>query len=122
MSVTSAPKRMNVNVNGKTLTCLMLDNSAVDDLLSKLPMKVKMEDFIGQEKITYDAGSLNIKGAKAGGHYKTGDIIYYIPWKTLCFIYNVSNGGNDDIVLLGSVESGIENLKIKGKFEIELTK
>ncbi len=65
------------------------DNPAVRDFLSMLPLKLKLEEFAGREKISYLPRKLKHTGSP-GSDPEDGDLIYFIPWGNLGFYYNTA--------------------------------
>lgn len=65
------------------------DSPAVRDFLSMLPLKLKLEEFAGREKISYLPRKLNHSGSP-GSDPEDGDLIYFIPWGNLGFYYNTA--------------------------------
>lgn len=53
--------KINITVDGKTVTATLIDNSASRDLVSRLPLEINLEDFNNTtEKIFYPKPSLNL--------------------------------------------------------------
>ena len=122
-----------VNINTQREISLRLDegeivveleeNSAADDLLSRLPMTVNFEDYNGTEKISYLDAELNLDNAPDECTPKAGDLTYYAPWGNLTFFYQDFRQ-SPQLVPLGQVIYGkelLENLDKAGTVTIELT-
>jgi hypothetical protein len=84
-------------------------NPTSRDFVSKLPLDLTFEDFAGKEKISYLPERLTTDGSSAGPT-QDGDLIYYVPWGNIGFLYNADGGQNDDVITIGRVESGVERL------------
>lgn len=53
--------KINFTVDGNTVSATLIDNSASRDLVSRLPLEIKLEDFNNTtEKIFYPKPSLNL--------------------------------------------------------------
>lgn len=65
------------------------DNPTVRDLLSLLPVTIRLEEYAGREKIGYFERKLTTDGSP-GSDPENGDLIYFAPWGNLGFYYNAS--------------------------------
>jgi len=74
------------------------DNPTVRDLLSMLPLTLKLEEFAGREKIGYLPRKLAIAGSP-GSDPEDGDLIYFVPWGNLGFYYDTSGIGYSDLTI-----------------------
>jgi hypothetical protein len=117
-SITDTPKggtvRIKITVGNTEVTALMADNAAARDFTSRLPLSVWMDDFANSEKIFYPEPGLTIKGVSGGHTTKTGDICVYVPWGDVFVYYGLGGGYSKDIILLGSLESGVEVFNVEG--------
>jgi len=87
------------------------DNAAVRDFLSMLPLKVKVEEFAGREKIAYLARKLRAE-TSPGSDPEDGDLIYYIPWGNLGFYYNTAGiGYSDQTIHMGIYKASRDDLQ-----------
>ena len=85
------------------------DNPTSRDLLAKLPLTLEFEEFGGREKISYLAAPLATHGSP-GSAPGDGTLVYYKPWGNLGFYYNATGGHDDNLITLGTVESGMDGL------------
>jgi hypothetical protein len=85
------------------------DNPTSRDFVSKLPLTLTFEDFAGQEKISYLPERLATDGS-SGSSPSDGDLIYYKPWGNIGFFYTAGGGHDDNVIPIGTVESGMEHL------------
>ena len=86
------------------------DNPTVRDFLSLLPLKMKLEEFAGREKIGYFTRKLAVKGSK-GSDPEDGDLIYFVPWGNIGFYYNASGiGYSDQTIHIGRYKATPEQL------------
>ena len=89
----------------------LANNPTSRDFVSKLPLTLTFEEFAGREKISYLPERLTTVGSP-GTAARNGDLIYYMPWGNLGFFYNAADGGpSDDVKLIGTVESGMNQLE-----------
>ena len=80
------------------------------DFLSMLPLRLKLEDLAGKEKISYLPRKLKTKGSP-GSDPEDGDLIYYAPWGNLGFYYDASGiGFSRDTINLGSYRASARRL------------
>ena len=76
--------KINITVDGKTVSATLIDNSASRDLVSRLPLEITLEDFNNTtEKIFYPKPSLNLNEKKNGIAPVPGDITIYEPWQNV---------------------------------------
>lgn len=86
------------------------ENSAAEDLISRLPMTVSFEDFNGTEKISYLDSALNLSEAPDHCAPQAGDLTYYAPWGNLAFFYREFRESSQ-LIPLGTVTEGLEYLE-----------
>ncbi len=78
--------------------------------LSMLPLRLKLEQFAGKEKISYLPRKLRTKGSP-GSDPKDGDLIYYAPWGNLGFYYDAFGiGYSRDTINLGTYRASERRL------------
>lgn len=78
---------LKMTVGGQTITATMEDNSAVRDLMSRLPLEVTLTDYNRTEKIFYPDPALNIESVTHGCAPVPGDITIYAPWGNVAIFY-----------------------------------
>lgn len=87
------------------------DNPTVRDLLAKLPLTLKLEEFAGREKIAYLPQKLNVTGSP-GSDPEDGDLIYFVPWGNLGFYYNTAGiGFSRQTIHLGRYRATLPQLR-----------
>jgi len=112
-----ATMKMRIKIGKEVLTATMLDTEASRDFVSMLPLKLRLKDYAGTEKVSDLPGKLSTKGAPSGYDPSVGDIAYYAPWGNLAIFYK-DFGYAKGLIKLGSIESGIEKLaKMQGEFD-----
>ncbi len=92
------------------------DNPAVRDLLSMLPLTLKLEEYNGREKIGYLPRKLKLNGSP-GSDPEDGDLIYFVPWGNIGFYYNTAGIGYSDLTIhLGVYKATLEQLnRLEGR-------
>ena len=110
---TATSMKMNITVGNHTITATMEDNAAARDLLSRLPLKVTLDDFNNTtEKIFYPSPALTIEGVTRGCAPKPGDITIYVPWGNVA-IFCKSWSHSNDLIKIGHIDgNGIEELSV----------
>ena len=94
----------------KEIIVKMEDNSAADDLVSKLPLTLDFEDYNGTEKISYLDSELDISDAPDACTPLAGTLAYYAPWGNLAFFYHDFRE-SPQLIPLGEIVSGQEYLE-----------
>ena len=105
--------KIRLTIHGKEVSATLIDNATSRDLLSLLPLTLKLEDYAATEKITYLPRKLSTAGAPAGSDPSVGDVSYYAPWGNLAIFYK-DFGYSKGLIHLGRIESGIEALSVSG--------
>lgn len=78
--------------------------------VSMLPLRLKLDDLGGKEKISYLPRKVRTKGSP-GSDPEDGDLIYYVPWGNLGFSYDASGVGfSRDTINLGSYRASARRL------------
>lgn len=85
------------------------DNPTSRDFVSKVPLTLRFEEFAGKEKISYLPERLTTAGS-SGSAPRNGNLIYFVPWGNVGFFYNADGGHDDNVITIGSVESGMDQL------------
>jgi hypothetical protein len=101
--------RISIKLGAKVITASLADSATSRDLVSLLPLRIKLEDYAATEKIGYLPRKLATVGAPAGTEPAAGDITYYAPWGNLALFhkdFRYSSG----LIPLGKIESGLEAL------------
>jgi hypothetical protein len=90
-------------------TATLIDSETTRDLLSLLPLTLRLSDYAKTEKISDLPRRLSTADAPNGVDPAIGDITYYSPWGNLAIFYR-DFGYSTGLVTLGSINSGIEAL------------
>lgn len=101
--------RMRFSTGDASIVVRLADNPTSRDLISRLPLTMTFEDLAGREKISYLPHPLATDGSP-GSTPSNGTLIYYKPWGNIGFYYNASGGHDDNLIPLGTVESGMDQL------------
>lgn len=114
---------MKITIGDKTYTATMEDNAAAQDLLSRLPLDITLEDYNNTtEKIFYPSPALNTDGVKGGCAPVPGDITIYAPWKNVA-VFCKSWSHSNDLIKIGHIDGdGIKALQVSGDVKVKFEK
>lgn len=85
-------------------------NKFSKSLMEQLPIKVKIDDYAGMEKIFYPPFNLVEPDKGAGYKPSLGDITYYAPWGNIAIFYNEFSHASG-LIYLGKIVSGTDRIK-----------
>jgi hypothetical protein len=111
--------KINIDVEGATITATLDDSLAARDFASLLPLTLTLEDYNSTEKISDLPRRLSIEGAPAGIDPSPGHITYYAPWGNLAIFYR-DFGYSRGLVKLGAIVSGGEALDVPGSVKVTI--
>ena len=111
-----SPMRIDIDIEGATITATLDDSPAARDFASLLPLTLTLEDYNSTEKISTLPQRLSIEGALAGFDPSSGDLTYYAPWGNLAIFYK-DFGYSTGLVKLGAIVSGAEALNLPGSLK-----
>lgn len=110
----STPKlsgvKLKLTVNGKDEVIIsMYDNTAVDALLKRLPLKdLSFYDLSGEEKPIEELDEpLSLEKEEPGYDPIAGEMVLYRPWGNFTFFYKDFRY-SDELVPLGIIEDGLD--------------
>ncbi len=110
---TEETAKIRLTFDGGEAILVLADNAAARSLLAQMPLTQEFEDFNSIEKICRLNESLTTDGVNSGVDPDIADVTLYVPWNTLAFYYD-DYGYNDDLIPIGHVESGMDNLAAMG--------
>ena len=111
--------KINIRIEDTVLPATLNGSKAAQDFASLLPLSLTLEDHASTEKISDLPRRLSTDGAPPGSDPAVGDLAYYAPWGNLAVYYRdfeYSTG----LVLLGTVDSGIEALARRGSLNVKI--
>ena len=103
--------KINIDVEGATITAILDDSPAARDFASLLPLTLTLDDYNSTEKISNLPRRLSAEGAPAGLDPSPGDLTYYAPWGNLAVFYR-DFGYSRGLVKLGAIVTGGESLNV----------
>lgn len=110
--------KIRVEANGRAVVFQLNDSNAARALFAQLPLKEKVEDFGGKEKIFYPPEKLNTDNTPLADS-KAGSLAYYAPWGDVVLFYE-DFGKAPGLYALGHVISGAEHIRdLRGTLSIE---
>lgn len=87
-----------------TVPLTLADNSAVRDLLSRLPLEIELQDFGGgAERIFYPKPELDTGDVERGFKPQAGDIAIFGPWGNVALFLKDANF-HEGLIRLGSFD------------------
>ncbi|MCP2323935.1 hypothetical protein HDA40_002442 [Hamadaea flava] len=101
--------RIRFTTGEASIVVQLADNPTSRDLVAQLPLTLTFEEFAGREKISYLPRRLATDGS-AGSAPANGTLIYYKPWGNLGFYYRAAGGHDANLIPLGTVETGLDQL------------
>ena len=112
--------KINITVNGKTLTAVLEDNPTTQALVQKLPLTLPMLNLYGRE-MCYRFDEALPTGALTSESYEVGDLAYWPPRHSFVILYK-QNGEHFERQHLGRITSGDVNVFGSGAdMEVTLT-
>jgi hypothetical protein len=111
--------KIRLTINGKIVTATLADNTTAKDFYSLLPLNLVLDDYAATEKISYLPRKLSTGGVAAGKDPSIGDIAYYAPWGNLAIFYK-DFGYSNGLIKLGTIDSGVEALKVPGPLKVRI--
>jgi hypothetical protein len=110
--------KIRIKFGDEVLTATMLDTETSRDFVAMLPLKLRLSDYAGAEKISDLPRELSTKHAPAGYDPSVGDIAFYSPWGNVAVFYKDA-GYAKGLIHLGRIDGGIEKLaNKKGDFDV----
>ncbi|WP_258170418.1 cyclophilin-like fold protein [Burkholderia multivorans] len=113
--------RINMDVEGTTITATLENSEAARDFASLLPLTLTLEDYASTEKISDLPRRLSTAGAPSGIAPKVGDLTYYSPWGNLA-VFHRDFRYSDGLVKLGTLDAGIEIMRKPGTLKVTVSK
>ncbi|MBY5901413.1 cyclophilin-like fold protein (plasmid) [Rhizobium leguminosarum] len=110
--------RIRIGFNNLTLTATLADNPTARDLVSMLPLNLKIEDYGRNEKIVHLPRKLTEEGSGAFGNEQPGDLCYFKPWGNLALFY--ADYRWDGLIRLGRFDNDFEPLRVRGEYPLRI--
>lgn len=107
-------QKIRIIVDGQVIAATLTDSPATRDLIARLPLTLKLDDYAGTEKIVYLDRKLPTTGAPPGATPTAGTIAYYAPWGNLAFYYK-DFSYSPGLIVLGRIVTGVATLKRGGQ-------
>ena len=114
--------QIEIKNNSRTFRVVLNDSQAARDFYKQLPLSVDVKNFSDNEKMFCPPQKLKTQGSIVA-HVTKGTLAYFIPWGNLTIFYKDYAPVSEDLIEIGKVISGEENLeKMAGKLEIMVVK
>jgi hypothetical protein len=111
--------KIKIIIGDSTLSATLVDNPTTKDLVSLLPLDLKLDDYAGTEKVSYLSKKLSTQDAPSGYDPAIGDITYYSPWGNLAIFYK-DFGYASGLIHLGKIDGGIEVLNTSNSLNVTI--
>lgn len=111
--------KFRMSFNDQTMTATLLGNPSARELVSMLPLQLKIEDYSTNEKIAYLPRKLTQVVDQPFDNERPGDVAYYVPWGNLVFFYD-SYRYSKGLIRLGRFDDGFVPLLTRGEFPLQL--
>ncbi|USQ85934.1 cyclophilin-like fold protein [Streptomyces phaeoluteigriseus] len=115
----STPMDIRVTIDGQLVDATLNDSPAARDLASLLPLTLDLKDFHGTERIADPPRKLTAEDAPAPAAAKVGDIAYFAPWGNLAIFYKDGPAASSDLLILGHIDAGADQLSGADRITIE---
>jgi hypothetical protein len=100
-------------------TATLEDNPSARDLVSMLPLALKITDYSINEKIAYLPRKLTEDGSGRFGRAAPGDLCYYAPWGNLA-LFHGSYRWSQGLIRLGRLDHGPAPLLVRGEYPLRV--
>ncbi|NOL48673.1 hypothetical protein HKX40_00770 [Pelistega europaea] len=95
----------------QSIIASLADNPTARDFYKLLPLKLKLSNYAGVEKIGNLDSRLSTKDAPRSYAGRKGDLTYYAPWGNIAIFTDNSNVGEArGLIYFGRFEQGLEHL------------
>jgi hypothetical protein len=113
------PMRIRFIFADQDFTATLENNPSARDLVSMLPLDLKITDYSTNEKIAYLPRKLTEDGSGRFGNETVGDLCYYAPWGNLAMFhgpYHWSRG----LIRLGRLDQEAKPLLVRGEHPLRV--
>ena len=107
------PMKIEIIVDGETLTATLNDSAAARDFAAQLPLEVQLKDYHGIEKVFDPPAKLSTAGAPSGYDPDVGDITFYAPWGNIAIFYK-DFGYSSGLIPIGRIDGDMALLSRPG--------
>ncbi|MDT0567692.1 cyclophilin-like fold protein [Streptomyces sp. DSM 3412] len=108
-----------VTLDGRSVEATLNDSPAARDFAELLPLTLDLEDFHGTERVADLPRALDTSGAPEPAAARTGDIAYYAPWGNLALFYRDGPAASADLLILGHLDVGADQLGRAARITLE---
>ena len=115
----ASESRIRFSFAGHRLTATLPDTATNRDLLSRLPLRLTIEDYGNNEKIVYLPRKLDVGATAPFANEAPGDLCYYAPWGNLVLFY-AGYTYSPGLFRLGRMQDWAQPLAMRGKFPVEI--
>lgn len=117
---TGQPMHIRAKFAQHEFTATLYNTPTARDLVSLLPLDLKIEDYASNEKIAYLPRKLTTDDSGSFDNERPGDLCYYAPWGNLVFFYGAYRYSHG-LIRIGRLDDGIAPLLSRGEFPLHLS-
>ena len=111
-----------VTLDGSPVEATLNDSPAARDVAKLLlPLTLDLKDFHGTERVADLPRKLDTSGAPEPAAAKVGDIAYYAPWGNLALFCQDGPSASADLLILGHLDVGADQLARATRITLEAT-
>lgn len=107
-----------IRLGSQALDVHLDDNPTARDLVSLLPLRLRLDDYAATEKIASLPRRLSTAQAPRGITPLAGDLTYYAPWGNLA-LFHKDFSFSAGLIRLGRIDRGVEYLARPGRLDSE---
>ncbi|MFJ2893543.1 cyclophilin-like fold protein [Streptomyces sp. NPDC087218] len=113
--------KVKVTLDGRLVEATLNNSPAARDFTELLPLTLDLQDFHSTERIAGLPRKLDTDGAPEPVAATVGDIAYYAPWGNLALFYQDGPAPSGDLLILGHLDVGADQLGRATRITIEAT-
>ncbi len=99
-----------VTLDGRSVDAALNDSPAARDFAELLPLTLDLTDFHSTERVADLPRRLTTDGTPEPAAAEVGDIAYYAPWGNLALFYQDGPAPSADLLILGHLDIGADQL------------
>lgn len=106
-------------LDSRRVDATLNDSPTARDLAGLLPLTLDLQDFHGTERVADLPRRLQTSGAPEPVAATVGDIAYYAPWGNLALFCRDGPAASADLLVLGHLDVGAEQLGRATRITVE---
>ena len=120
-SASRSQMKLNIKVDGKTLSATLVDKATARDFIKQLPLSLSMGDLFGREKFSNLPRALSENGPRTR-RYEVGDIAYWSPSHDVAIYYHQDGESIPlpGIIPIAKIDRGTEAFNVTGAVKVTI--